>query len=367
MDENIKYMRRAIALAKRGEGFVNPNPLVGAVLVKENKVIGEGYHHEYGKYHAEREAINDCINKGASPSGSTLYVTLTPCCHIGRQPACTALIIESKIKSVIIGSTDPNPLVKKSLFLLRQAGITVQEGVLKEECDKLNAIFFYYITTHLPYIALKIASTIDGKVATKTGESKWITGKEARKYCHKLRNRYAAILVGSGTLLNDDPMLDCRLGGKVKNPLRIVCDTRLRVPISCKIVKSAARIKSIIFYGKEFEDKSKLALLSQAGIECQAVKTLEDGHIDLLEVVKELGRRQIDSVLVEGGGEINYSFLRQGLVRHIYHFTAPLAFGGLQKPCISGEGTPCIKDAFYFCTVNVKRVGEDVLVEYDRK
>ena len=244
-----QYMRRAIQLAAEGEGKTRPNPLVGAVIVKDGRIIGEGYHTKYGSLHAEREALADCAHRGMDPEGADMYVTLEPCCHTGKQPPCTEALAEAGIGGVIIGSSDPNPLVSgKGTEFLRQHGIRVETGFLKEECDSLNPIFFHYITTGRPYVALKYAMTADGRIATVTGQSEWITGDVARNHVHKLRNRYASILVGINTVLADNPMLNCRLPGGV-NPLRIVLDSSLRIPMECQLVQSAREIPLMVVCG----------------------------------------------------------------------------------------------------------------------
>ena len=207
-----QYMYRALELAKKGTGAVNPNPLVGAVLVKDNRIIGEGYHEKYGQLHAERNAIADCYRRGENPAGAELYVTLEPCCHYGKTPPCTEAIIENKIVKVYVGSNDPNPLVDGGgIAVLRAHGIEVETGILKQECDALNEIFFHYIRTKRPFVLMKYAMTMDGKIATVTGDSKWITGEAARRQVHEDRNRCAAIMAGVGTVIADNPMLNCRL------------------------------------------------------------------------------------------------------------------------------------------------------------
>lgn len=224
------YMRLALELAERGRGWTNPNPMVGAVIVKDGRVIGEGYHHRCGALHAEREAFAACRE---SPAGATLYVTLEPCCHHGRQPPCTEAILEAGISRVVVGSGDPNPLVAgKGLDILRAHGAEVETGVLQPECDALNAVFFHYIRTRQPYVVMKYAMTLDGKIATRTGASRWITGEKARERVHQDRRRYAAIMAGVGTVLADDPLLTCRMEGG-RNPVRVICDTHLRTPSPC--------------------------------------------------------------------------------------------------------------------------------------
>ena len=238
-----EYMLRAIQLAKKGEGWTNPNPMVGAVIVKDGKIIGEGYHKKYGELHAERNAIASLTE---SAEGAVIYVTLEPCCHHGKTPPCTEAIIEQKIRKVVIGSRDPNPKVAgKGVQMLREAGVTVVEDFMREECDQLNPVFFHYITTKTPYVVMKYAMTLDGKIATKTGASKWITGESARKEVQHMRHQYMGIMAGIGTVLADDPMLNVRVEGW-KSPVRIVCDSKLRIPPGSQIVKSAEKYRTIV-------------------------------------------------------------------------------------------------------------------------
>ena len=243
-----EYMLRAIQLAKKGEGWTNPNPMVGAVIVKDGKIIGEGYHKKYGELHAERNAIASLTE---SAEGAVIYVTLEPCCHHGKTPPCTEAIIEQKIRKVVIGSRDPNPKVAgKGVQMLREAGVTVVEDFMREECDQLNPVFFHYITTKTPYVVMKYAMTLDGKIATKTGASKWISGEEARSLVHEMRHDYMAIMAGIGTVLADDPMLNVRLEGK-KSPVRIICDSMLRIPLDSQICQTAGRYRTIVAYAGE--------------------------------------------------------------------------------------------------------------------
>ena len=238
-----EYMLRAISLAKKGEGWTNPNPMVGAVIVKDGRIIGEGYHKKYGELHAERNAF---ASLKESAKGATMYVTMEPCCHYGKTPPCTQAIIEHEIGKVVIGSKDPNPKVSgKGVQILKEAGISVEENFLREECDKLNPIFFHYIRTKMPYVVMKYAMTLDGKIATKTGESKWITGKEAREEVQHMRHRYMGIMVGIGTVLADDPMLNVRAKDK-KSPVRIICDSKLRIKEDSQIVKTAFNQRTIV-------------------------------------------------------------------------------------------------------------------------
>ena len=359
-----QYMRRAIQLAAEGEGKTRPNPLVGAVVVKDGRIIGEGYHTKYGSLHAEREALADCVRRGESPKGADIYVTLEPCCHTGKQPPCTEALVESGVSRVIIGSADPNPLVSgKGIAYLRQHGIQVETGFLKEECDALNSIFFHYITTGKPYVALKYAMTADGRIATVTGASKWITGEGARNHAHRLRNRYAAILVGINTVLADNPMLNCRLPGGV-NPLRIVLDSRLRIPLESNLVQTARKIPLMVVCGGEASADKKGAL-EQMGAEVLSLPGA-DGRTDLKALVSELGRRGVDSLLIEGGSQIHYSALEAGIVNHIYSSLAPKIFGGERAlGPVSGAGAQQVADAFQLCRTRTQILGDDILIEYE--
>ena len=231
-----RFMKRAVELAKKGAGQTNPNPLVGAVIVKDGRIIGEGYHERCGSLHAERNAF---ASLSESSEGAELYVTLEPCCHHGKTPPCTDAILEHKIARVIIGSRDPNPKVSgKGVSILRAAGVEVEEDFMREECDRLNPVFFHYITTNRPYVVMKYAATADGKIATRTGASKWITGEKARAKVQEMRWTYTGIMAGIGTVLADDPLLTVRVKGK-QSPIRIICDSRLRIPEECNICKTA--------------------------------------------------------------------------------------------------------------------------------
>lgn len=360
------FMIRAIENAKLGEGFTNPNPIVGAVIVKDGKILAEGYHHRYGDLHAERDALENLKKKGLSAEGATLFVTLEPCSHFGKQPPCSHAIVESKIKKVVVGSRDPNPLVSgKGNAYLRENGIEVQEDFMKEECDALNQIFFHYITTKTPYIALKYAMTMDGKIATENGSSRWITNDESRTFVHKLRRKYSSILCGIKTVIKDDPLLNCRIENP-KNPVRIVLDSKLRLPLECRLVKTAREIKTIISCVKCEEEsflERKNALLD-LGVEVLELSATKENHPDLKELFKILGERNIDSVLVEGGGEVNFSLLKENLVNHIYAFVGAKVFGGNGKSPVTGKGVSEVGNAFDFRLENISRFGDDVLLEY---
>ena len=353
-----EYMHEALRLAEKGMGFVNPNPMVGAVIVKDGRIIGKGWHRQYGGLHAERNAFADCTE---DCTGASLYVTLEPCCHHGKTPPCTEAVIEHGIGRVIIGSADPNPLVAgKGVKILREHGIEVTEGVLKEECDSLNEIFMHYITANTPFVTMKYAMTMDGKIACYTGESKWITGEAARRQVQLDRLRHSAIMVGVGTVIADDPMLTCRTENG-RNPVRIICDTHLRIPEDCNIVKTAKEIPTIIAVC-EAEPKKAERL---AGAGCEILKVGEaDGHTDLRQLMKIAVERKIDSILIEGGGELNWSALQAGIVSKVQTYIAPKLFGGAgAKSPLSGQGVPSPDKAFMLTDSRVRRLGEDFLIE----
>ncbi|NLL79341.1 MAG: bifunctional diaminohydroxyphosphoribosylaminopyrimidine deaminase/5-amino-6-(5-phosphoribosylamino)uracil reductase RibD [Clostridiales bacterium] len=353
-----RYMERAIELAKKGEGAVNPNPLVGAVIVKDGRIIGEGYHARYGEAHAERNAIASLKEPA---EGADLYVTLEPCCHYGKTPPCTEAILEQKIGRVIIGSRDPNPKVAgKGAAILRSAGVCVEQDFMREECDSLNRVFFHYITNKTPYVVMKYAMTADGKIATRTGESRWITGEESRQYVQVLRRKYMGILAGIGTVLADDPMLNVRIGGR--SPVRIICDSRLRLPQNSKIVESAEEYRTIVAYAQGSEaDRERLR---RAGIELICCPD-EKMQVDLKKLMCCLGEQGIDSVLLEGGGILNESALRARIVQELQVFVAPKLFGGMTgKTPVSGIGVEHPEEAFPLALQDVRRIGEDLLLEY---
>lgn len=361
------YMKRAIELARRGEGRVNPNPLVGAVVVKNGHVISEGWHHYYGGLHAEREALR-ALKEPAQ--GATIYVTLEPCCHYGKQPPCTAAIIEHGISRVVIGSRDPNPAVSgKGVRMLRERGIIVVEDFMREECDALNPIYFHYITTGRPYVKMKYAMTADGKIATKTGDSKWITSAEARDLVHKWRNACMGIMAGIGTVLADDPMLNCRMPGG-RNPVRIICDSRLRIPEDSQICRTAAEYETIVVCALPKKSECwpedicrKADILRRLGVEVWNVPAQDDG-VDLWELTMRLGQRGIDGILLEGGGTLNESALRAGIVQEINAFVAPKIFGGRARSPVEGTGINAPCEALQLETEQAGQVGEDLLITY---
>ncbi len=351
-------MRRAIQLAQKGIGAVDPNPLVGAVVVKDGKIIGEGYHQYFGGLHAERNALAACTE---SPKGAEIYVTLEPCCHYGKTPPCTEAILEAGIEKVIIGSRDPNPKVAgKGAAILRKAGILVEEDFLRKECDAINAPFFHYISTGMPYVAMKYAMTADGKIASVTGKSQWITNEDSRHHVHTLRNRYQAILVGIGTVLADDPLLTCRLEGG-RNPIRIICDSRLRIPLNSRLVQTAKEVPLLVATCSN--DREKQKALEQAGVE---ILKFQGNTIPLDMLTDVLGQRQIGSILLEGGGTLNGAFLEAGLVQRLYTYIGAKVLGGANaKSPIGGKGlsTPDCSPTLHL--QEVKTFVNDILCVYN--
>lgn len=352
------YMQRALALAERGRGWVSPNPMVGAVIVKDGRIIGEGYHARCGDLHAERAALAACTE---DPRGATLYVTLEPCCHHGRQPPCTEAILEAGISRVVVGSGDPNPQVAgKGLAMLRAAGLSVQEHVFEEACTRLNRVFFHYIRTGLPYVVLKYAMSLDGKIAAYTGASQWITGEEARRHVHKLRGTYRAILVGVGTVLADDPLLTCRMDGG-RDPLRVICDSHLRTPLTARVVQTARDVPTLLATCET--DKAKIARYEALGVQVVPLPAAE-GRVSLPALLRYLGQNQVDSVLVEGGGTLHWSMLAEGLVHKVMSYVAPMLLGGAGAVSpVEGAGFPHPDAALRLTAPTVTRLGADFLVE----
>ena len=361
-----QFMKRAIELAKQGAGWTAPNPLVGAVVVKNGRVIGEGYHRKYGELHAERNALAACTE---DPAGATLYVTLEPCCHYGKTPPCTEIIIEKKIAKVVIGSRDPNPKVAgKGARILREHGIEVVEDYMRESCDALNPVFFHYITTKTPYVVLKFAMTLDGKIATRTGASKWITGEAARNHVHQLRGRYAGILAGIGTVLADDPMLNCRIDG-AHQPLRIILDSHLRIPMGSRLVRSAKEYPLLIVCNESARDReegaSRIQKLEEAGAKVWTLPE-KNGHPDLNVLMQRLGEEKIDSVLIEGGGTVNEAALKAHIVHHVYAYIAPKIFGGEDaKTPVEGSGIRLPQECAKLRLAKITVLLNDMLLEYD--
>ncbi|MBI2428707.1 MAG: bifunctional diaminohydroxyphosphoribosylaminopyrimidine deaminase/5-amino-6-(5-phosphoribosylamino)uracil reductase RibD [Ignavibacteriales bacterium] len=322
--DDAYWIRRCFTLAKKGKGFTSPNPLVGAVIVKDGKVVAEGDHRRYGDDHAEVNAINAALRKNADLVGSTIYVNLEPCFHQGNTPPCVEAIIRHRFQRVVISSIDPNPLVSgKSIHKLRSSGIECTTGILEADSQLLNEKFFKYITTRLPFISLKAAQTQDGFIAKKNGASKWITNKASRRHVHELRGEYDAVMVGAATVLKDDPELTVR-SAKGRNPLRIIIDGKLRLPISSKVCRSDAA--TILYTVKSIEKKKRIEAFEKKGV---AVVPLpgKNGRMDPHQIVDDLARHNISSILIEGGQHVFSEFINAALVDKIYLFTANKSFG----------------------------------------
>ncbi|MER2226780.1 MAG: bifunctional diaminohydroxyphosphoribosylaminopyrimidine deaminase/5-amino-6-(5-phosphoribosylamino)uracil reductase RibD [Carnobacterium sp.] len=353
------YMRMALEMARKGKGWITPNPLVGAVIVKGGRVIGQGYHQKYGQPHAE---VNAIASAKENVTGATLYVTLEPCSHFGKTPPCSDLLIEKNIKRVVVGTLDPNPLVAgKGIEELRSNGIEVVIGVLEEESQKLNEIFIKYIVTKEPFVIMKNAMSLDGKIATVTGESQWISGESSRKQVHSLRHELAGIMVGIETIIKDDPQLTSRTLNS-RNPIRIVVDSQLRIPIASKVLTQQDKAKTIVATTRR-ANKEKLDMLKQMGIEVIVTKE-KGGRVDLQELMKVVGAKGIDSILLEGGANLNFSALEEGIVDKIQSYIAPKIIGGKEaKTAVEGAGVHSLKNAFQIDRMTPVMVGEDLFVE----
>lgn len=356
------YMKVALQLARKGCGFTSPNPMVGAVIVKNGQIIGQGWHQAYGEAHAERNALAACTE---NPKGATMYVTLEPCCHYGKQPPCVDAIVKAGIGQVVTGSSDPNPLVGgKGIQMLRENGIAVTEHVLQKDCDQLNEIFFHYIQTNRPFVVMKYAMTMDGKIATHTGLSKWVTGETARSHVAQMRHRCTAIMAGIGTILADDPQLTCRMDGG-KNPIRVICDSKLRTPLTSKVVSTAREIPTII--ATCCLDKGQCSLYEKKGCHILPVRE-KDSHVDLNQLMDLLGQKQIDSILLEGGGQLNWAALSAGIVQKVQAYIAPKIFGGqTAKTPVEGAGVHSPFAAFCLKNSRMIPLGEDFLIESEVK
>ncbi len=362
MQKKEEYMRRALELARKGEGHTSPNPMVGCVVVKDGRIISEGYHEKYGEFHAERNALTRCTEDTA---GADLYVTLEPCCHQGKTPPCTDIIIEKKIARVFVGSMDSNPLVAgKGVQILRDHGIYVETGILDAECRKLNEVFYHYIATKTPFVVMKYAMTLDGKIACATGDSKWVTGEIARTQVHRMRGRYRGIMVGIGTVLADDPMLNCRVEGGV-DPVRIICDSNLHIPTESQIVKTASDIETIVACSQEALEserkQEKIRRLKEAGI--QIIGTEGAHGVNLVELMKKLGEQNIDSILLEGGGTLNASALEDGIVNKVYAYIAGKLIGGMDaRSPVEGMGIDRMADAITLQNMEIEKLGDDFCI-----
>lgn len=359
-------MQRALELAELGAGFVQPNPLVGAVIVRDGRIISEGYHHFYGGPHAEIDAFN---NAKEDVTGATMYVTLEPCSHFGKTPPCSHAIVEKGITRVVVGILDPNPLVAgKGIEYLQKAGIEVECGVLQDEAKRQNEAFLKYITKKEPYVIMKAAMTLDGKIASHTLSSKWVTGEIARDYVHELRHRVSGIMVGVGTVLADDPSLTTRrCHGAGKDPIRIVVDSFARIPETARMLNQSSDAQTIIAVTEQ-ADAEKLRRLEAMGAIIICVPS-RNQRVDLNALMIELGKREIDSILLEGGSELNFAALEAGIVDKLSIFIANKVIGGNSaKTPVGGLGISEMSDAMPLDFSSVRKFGDDLLIEaYVRK
>lgn len=356
--DDERWMRRALHLAEKGRGRTSPNPLVGAVLVKDGQIIGEGYHTKAGESHAEIVALGKAGDKAR---GATLYLNLEPCTHYGKTPPCAPAVIEAGVSRVVVGMEDPNPRVTgKGVASLMEAGLDVKMGILERECRKLNEAFCKYISHQVPFVILKVAATLDGKVATRNGESKWITGEVSRRFVHRIRDQVDGVIVGIRTVLKDDPMLTARIKGG-KDPFRIVLDSRLRIPENSKMIE-ASPSKAIIAT-TEIAPQRKIESLEKKGVRVLIFGS-KMGKVDLKACLSKLGEMGMMSLLVEGGSQVSGSFLDEGLVDKILLFFSPKLIGDSLAPGIfGGEGTHQLRDAFSITELKIRRMGEDILLE----
>jgi diaminohydroxyphosphoribosylaminopyrimidine deaminase/5-amino-6-(5-phosphoribosylamino)uracil reductase len=354
-------MMMAIRLARKGMGWTSPNPMVGAVIVKDGEVVGKGYHRMAGEEHAEVMALREA---GKRAKGGRIFVNLEPCNHYGKTPPCTHAIVAGGIKECIVGMVDPNPNVKGGgIDFLRENGVHVIKGVLEERCKRLNEAFIKYVTTGRPFVTIKVASTLDGKIATRNGDSRWITGEAARRASHILRHSFDAIMVGIGTVIADDPQLTTRIPGKRgKNPIRVILDTNLRIPLTAKCLDTSSGAKTIIVTSHK-APRDKVILLENRGVEVIFSNTTERG-IDLNYLMETLGKRGITSILIEGGGRLNSSAIREGICDKIIAFYAPKMIGGWDAPgMFSDLGINKIADAIEVQCLKIRRYGEDFAIE----
>ena len=350
------FMREALRIARNAEGRTSPNPLVGAVIVRDGRIVAEGWHRQAGTPHAEIHALNMA---GDLARGATLYVTLEPCSHFGRTPPCAQAIVEAGISRVVAAMSDPNPKVSGRGFeILRNAGIEVTVGILQDEARRLNEIFLKWVTKKLPFVTMKFACSLDGKIATPTGESQWISCEESRKFSHRLRDLSDAILIGSGTLLADNPTLTARLPGG-KNPVRVIVDSRAKIPLAANVVadKSARTIVAVTSNAPA----EKISALKKSGVE---IITAGGGErVDLEILMRELAAREITSVLVEGGGKIHFAMLRAKLVDKIFAFVAPKIIGGENSlTAVEGAGFGKLSDAVELKNFTAEKIGDDILL-----
>ena len=367
MTPDEQFMAQALRLAKRAYGQTSPNPMVGAVLVQDGEVIGRGWHHRAGAPHAEIEALADAARRQRSVSGATVYVTLEPCCTHGRTPPCTEALIRAGVRRVVIAAVDPNPRhAGQGLVRLREAGITVDSGVLEAESNRINEAFNHWIVHRIPWVTAKSAMTLDGKIATASGESKWITGPQSRAHAQHLRLGVDAVLVGVETVLADDPSLTVRTQPGFRRPAwlpmkrRIILDTRARTPLGCRLVSDDERASTLVVVGESAAREAVEALQTRVTV-LQAPE--REGRIDLAWLMSELGRMGILHLLVEGGGTVLASFFAAGLVHRTAFFYAPRILGGEEsRRSVAGRGFRSLAEAPSLTDVESRRFGEDLFI-----
>ncbi len=357
------FLKKTMQLARRGEGRTSPNPLVGAVIVKNGKILSRGYHHCCGGVHAEVDALQRARQ---SVDGATLYVNLEPCAHYGRTPPCVEAIIKARIKRVVIGMKDPNPLTNgKGIRRLRDAGIAVTLADNDAVFRELNARFVKYITQNMPYVVIKAGQSLDGKIATAGGESKWITGVKSREYAQALRDKADAIMVGGKTLLNDDPLLSCRYRGKIKpdKPVKVIVDPELKTPVSARIFSADSPAPVLIAASAEAAKTSRARALIRKGAEIIPCRLTGKGRIDLSYLLRKLAQREIAGVLIEGGGMLVGTCFDSRLVDEVYFFIAPKIIGGeAAVSSVRGKGITGLKQAITLRDSKLLRLGGDFLV-----
>ena len=357
-----QLMKRALTLAESARGLTSPNPLVGALVVRDGAVVGEGYHPRAGAPHAERLALGSA---GDAARGATLYVTLEPCVHQGRTPPCVPAIVEAGIRRVVVAVSDPNPLVSGAgLAAMRQAGLDVSVGCLEEEAWQLNRPFFTWVRERRPFVTLKVAMTLDGKIAGWDRSSRWITGEAARQESHRLRSEADAIVVGIGTILADDPELTVRREPPwPREPCRVVVDSRGRTPLTARVL-SAGRPERTLIAVTESAPADRLRALQAQGVQVLRLPS-RDRRVDLSALMSALAQREVVALLLEGGGELNAGFLEAGLVDRVAVFVAPMLLGGREAPTpLEGSGRG-LKEAFHLARMTVRQVGEDLFIEGD--
>jgi len=358
MMDDERWMKRVLRLAEKGRGRTSPNPMVGAILVKDGRILAEGYHAKAGEPHAEIIALRKA---GEEAKEATLYLNLEPCTHYGKTPPCAPVVIEAGVRRAVIGMEDPNPLVKgRGVEALKRAGLDVDVGILEKECRRLNEAFCKYILNKEPFLILKVVATLDGKIATRKGESQWISGEASRRFVHRLRDQVDGVIVGIGTVLKDDPMLTARVKGG-KDSYRIILDSRLRIPENAKVIEISP--SKTIVATTELAPGEKVERLEKKGVRVLILDS-KKGRVDLKPCLFKLGEMGMMSLLVEGGSQLNGSFLDEGLIDKIFLFLSPKLIGDPQALGIfGGHGVSSLKEAIPLNELKVRRIGEDLLLE----